>query len=234
MKGYTRLDDYRYERKYVAVGHEADQVEWALRRNTALFRPKFSGRQINNIYLDTPGLNCFHDNLFGNGSRWKVRIRWYGETLGEIKQPILEYKLKKGLVGTKRSWMLASFTMDENFDFNTLLDLIDRSDLDDEQVSDLKSLRPVLLNSYSRKYFVSFDGKLRATIDRNLKYYQLKSSWNSLFHPYEEKCKSVLELKYNKNNDELARDVSEQFPYRLDKNSKYATGMQYFNQGIAE
>lgn len=234
MENYTRLDTYRYERKYVTCDESTVHVENVLRCNQALFRPVFSERQINNIYFDTPGLDCFHDNLFGNGNRWKVRIRWYGQTLGEISQPILEYKLKRGLVGTKRSWKLAGFKIDKQFSFNTLIDLIDRSNLDAEQVNDLKKLRPVLLNSYVRKYFISFDQKVRATVDRELKYFELRSSWNSFFHPFQERNKTVLELKYDKNDDEKARDISAQFPFRLDKNSKYATGMQYFKPGVAE
>ena len=234
MEGYTFLNHYRYERKFVVNDSSAMRAEMVLKQNPALFRSIYKPRQINNIYFDSPGLECFYDNLFGNRERWKVRIRWYGETKGKIRQPILEYKLKKGLVGTKRSWPLASFEINGGFDGYALRDLILRSNIPDEQRHDLARLKPVLLNSYQRKYFISNDGLFRATIDQELRYYNLRSAWNMLYHAYEEHSKSVIELKYNQEYDTTASEITSAFPFRLDKNSKYATGMMYFNPGIAE
>jgi hypothetical protein len=34
--------------------------------------------------------------------RTKYRIRWYGKTIDIISNPVLELKIKKGLLGTKK------------------------------------------------------------------------------------------------------------------------------------
>ena len=104
IEGYTQLDSYRYERKFQSEGRSVGVVESLIRQNPVGFSPAFRPRQINNIYFDTPGLNCFHDNLRGVPNRWKFRVRWYGNNGNEISQPLLELKIKKGTVGTKKTW----------------------------------------------------------------------------------------------------------------------------------
>ena len=39
---------------------------------------------------------------------------------------------------------------------------------------------------------------------------------------------NVVELKYNLENDRLANSISNQFPFRLSKNSKYVNGVNQF------
>ena len=233
--GYTELNTYRYERKFVAHTFSRLGAEAVVKQNSAFFRSVFVPRNVNNIYFDTPGLDCYFDNLFGNGHRWKVRIRWYGEMFGAVKSPILEFKIKKGWVGTKKSFALPDFTLDrESFDAGIVKTLFEKADLPPEVQEKLAGLQVVLLNSYQRSYYSTLNSNFRITVDDQLRYFYLRPGWNRFQFEFKEELKTVVELKYNQEFDETAHEITNQFPFRLDKNSKFLAGMKHFRNEIAE
>lgn len=233
--GYTELTTYRYERKFVANKFSRVGAEAVVKQNSAFFTPIFQPRKVNNIYFDTPGLDCYFDNLFGNGNRWKTRIRWYNSVFGKVESPVLEFKIKKGLVGTKKSYRLPAFEINQNeFNGESLIHLFETAGLPDDVLEKLKGLQPVLLNSYNRSYFSSIDKKFRITIDDQLEYFNLRPTWNRFQFKHTERLKTVLELKYDNEWNNEAREITTQFPFRLDKNSKFVAGMSYFRSEIAE
>lgn len=235
MQGYTELKTYRYERKFVASRFSRLAAEAVVKQNSAFFTPVFYPRRVNNIYFDTPGLDCYFDNLFGSGERWKARIRWYNSRFGLIEKPILELKIKKGLTGTKRSFPLPEFCVDEQyFDFKVVTGLLKKAEIPEEIKMRLAAMQPVLLNCYQRSYFSSFDKKFRITVDTDLEYFNLRPTWNHLRHVYKEPTKAVIELKYDQKHDSEACKISNELPFRLDKNSKFVAGMSYFRSEIAE
>ena len=85
----TESTKYRYERKFLISSMTKHDVENLIRHNPRMFSEVFHKRCINNIYFDSPRLNNYFENVFGVMQRTKIRIRWYGELFGEIKQPIL-------------------------------------------------------------------------------------------------------------------------------------------------
>ena len=87
--------EWRYERKFVSDNLCYEQVEDAILENNFLFSEIYHKRQINNIYFDDIQFNAYHQNIEGLSQRKKYRLRWYGETFGEVKKPILEAKIKK-------------------------------------------------------------------------------------------------------------------------------------------
>src|SRR3712207_351051 len=113
-------DDLRYERKFFITGRSAKEIEQQLHFHPACFKEIYNERWINNIYLDTLGFNNYYDNLEGERERWKTRIRWYGGLFGEISKPVLEFKIKRGLLGNKKSYPLRSFTLNTAFNFQTI------------------------------------------------------------------------------------------------------------------
>lgn len=235
MQGYTELNTYRYERKFVAHSLNRFATEAVIKQNSAFFVPAYAARYINNIYFDTPGLDCYFDNLFGNGERWKARLRWYGDKFGEINSAVLEFKIKKGLVGTKKSYPMPSFVFTQSvFNTSELSKLFDKAGLPDEIREKLVGLQPVLLNRYLRSYYATLNKKFRITIDDQLEYFNMKPSWNHIQHSFKESNKVVVELKYDMENDINASDISNQFPFRLDKNSKFVSGMSHFRNEIAQ
>jgi len=210
------------------------QTEAIVKQNNAFFTSVFYPRKVNNIYFDTPGLDCYFDNLFGNGNRWKVRIRWYEELFGTINTPILEFKLKKGLVGTKKSFPLPGFEIEKSgFNADIFKNLFQKAELPEDVLGRLSGMQPVLINSYSRSYYSSLNRKFSITVDDNLEYYHLRPTWNDFHFVFRENQKTVLELKYDENLNAEAEKITNQFPFRLDKNSKFVTGMSHFRSEIA-
>ena len=235
MQGYTRLDTYRYERKFVAEKTTRKVCELIVKQNQAFFSETFSPRRVNNIYFDTPGMDCYFDNLFGVGNRWKVRIRWYGELFGDIKSPVLEFKIKKGFTGIKKSYELPPVKIGKNnFEGFVWKSYFVSADLPIEVLERLAGLQPVLLNTYQRSYFESINKKFRVTIDDEMEYYDIRSSWNHFLHVHKEHLKSVIELKYDEIWEEEAENITNQFPFRVDKNSKYIAGISHFRSEIAQ
>ncbi len=235
MNGYTELNSYRYERKFVTEHFSEVETEAVIKQNNAFFTSLFQPRKVNNIYFDTPGLDCYFDNLFGNSNRWKVRIRWYNNIFGEVNSPILEFKIKKGLVGIKKSFRLPGFQIDKNgFDSKQLVKLFEKAELPLDVKERLATMQPVLLNSYQRSYFSTFSKKFRVTIDSNLEYYNLRPTWNSFQFKFTEQQKTVVELKYDEKWNSEADTITNQFPFRLNKNSKFVAGMNHFRNEIPE
>ncbi len=235
MQGYTRLDTYRFERKFVAEKVNRQTAELVVKQNSAFFTIAYPARQVNNIYFDTPGMDCYFDNLFGVGDRWKVRVRWYGSLFGKVDSPVLEFKIKKGLAGTKRSYLLPPFEIGRTyFSGGIWKDYFRSLDLPDEARLKLSGVQPVLLNTYQRSYFTSVNQKFRITVDDNLEYYNLRPTWNHFLHVHREHLKSVLELKYDRDWAPEAEQITNQIPFRLDKNSKYVSGISHFKSEIAQ
>lgn len=223
----------RYERKFVISGVSKSGIEQIVKSHPSAFSELFHERNINNIYLDTPNLTYFQDNVVGKSRRKKVRIRWYGELYGRIEKPVLEFKFKAGAVGEKLSFRIKAFTLDENFSQNTLLESFAASDLPDWVREDILPLEPHLLNRYTRKYFLSFDKKFRTTIDNQLIYLDISRRNNSFIKKSVNEKDIIVELKYNFKYDDLANSVSGNFPFRMTKSSKYVNGVEQFIQGIA-
>ncbi len=233
--GYTELINYRYERKFVTEHFSEVETEAVVKQNNAFFTSLYQPRRVNNIYFDTPGLDCYFDNLFGNAKRWKVRIRWYNSVFGEVNSPILEFKIKKGLVGTKKSFRLPGFQIDKNgFDSKQLVQLFEKAELPLDVKERLAIMQPVLLNSYQRSYYSTFNKKFRVTIDSNLEYYNLRPTWNSFQFKFTEQKKTVVELKYDEQYNNEADTITNQFPFRLNKNSKFVAGISHFRNEIPE
>lgn len=228
IEGYTSLNSFRYERKF-ATPLSLSSIYPYVKNNAGLFSSIYAPRYINNIYLDTLNLNFYNENIIGTGNRKKIRIRWYGNLTGEIKSPILEYKIKKGLTGTKHSFILNDFTLTEQFSHNDLRNVLYNSELPDWVKVDVKELSPQLLNRYKREYFRSINKKFRITIDSEIEYYNVRSL-GANFIPYSKKeDMRIIELKYDEVNDTEAHYISNYFPFRMTKNSKYVNGIQNIN-----
>ncbi len=218
--------NYRYERKFtIPDSFSTKTIEQFILRNKFLFREVYYQRQVNNIYFDTEAYNDYFDNVLGVSNRKKIRIRWYGETFGEIKSPVLEIKIKKGLVGDKWSYKLVPFTLDNSFVHETAKEVFKNSNLPTPILESVKMVKPTLVNSYSRKYYLSADNRFRITLDFNLLYYKIDKLFNNFnFAPKGDENK-IVELKYGLTDDKDANSISTAFPFRLNKNSKYVNGV---------
>ena len=113
----------RRENKFVFPETELGSVTSSILTSRFLFSEIFTERRVNNIYLDSMTFSNLKDNLNGVQNRIKHRIRWYGDGL-EIRNPILEYKIKKGELGYKEYFSLPDFRFDETFYFDEYLEAI--------------------------------------------------------------------------------------------------------------
>ena len=232
---YTSLNNLRYERKFVCNSSHWGQLGIIVRQNSAAFKTAYPDRQVNNVYFDTPGLDCYYDNLFGVGKRWKARIRWYGELFQEIMQPILEIKIKDGLLGTKLSYMLHPIQFSNGLkQGRELKEVLSSSGLPEDVRSKMLAMQPVLVNNYKREYYVSGDNNYRLTLDSDLAYRDFQMFRKTTNQVYYEPGKLVVELKYAPEFNEGAGTISNSFPFRLNKNSKFVSGMAFIRPGVAE
>jgi len=228
-ENYTPLENARFERKFVA--HQSfSYVEQLIKLNPGGFRPIFEKRQINNVYFDTPNLNNYYDNHFGKAHRKKLRIRWYGNPEKTAENPVLEFKIKKGMSGLKESYPLPPLELKDLNLQDKWQSYLKKAELPDDVLYQLLNLRPVLLNSYERKYYKSFDNHYRVTLDFNLRFFNLM---RSVLEKSIAKQPIVLELKYDMDKDNAATKISAALPFRLGKFSKYAVGVECFHKHLA-
>src|SRR3990172_1179511 len=143
----AQIRDYRYERKSLGEERAAGQVPLMVRRPPSMFYEPYPPRVVNNLYLDTEEMDNYYANLSGAAERCKVRVRWYGELFGAIASPILEFKIKSGLVGSKQSHPFPAFRLDGNFSQRYFQGLARDPDLPDPVRHHLRTLNVVLCNN---------------------------------------------------------------------------------------
>ena len=213
----------RYERKFHVEDLSFDEVKNIIELNTKNFRQAYSNRYINNIYFDDFEMNNYKDNIEGNTNRKKVRIRWYGDLKGIIQSPCLEIKIKRGEIGYKDKSDLNNFELIENFllEYEKIKKNIKKLN----KYYIIANLRPTLVNRYQRSYYESYNKEFRLTLDQKLEYYIFFNRRVSFFQNYKQQKSVIVELKYNTQYSYKASEVSNQFPFRLSKSSKYVMGI---------
>ncbi len=216
---------YRYERKFIVPTSLAHNIINLISENPGNFSEIYEERQINNIYLDTLNYDFLKDNINGNTTRKKVRIRWYGNLYGTI-QPTLEIKIKSGLVGTKNSFKLPPININQDINIQDFRRILKSSELPKNILSDILILDFTLLNSYSRKYFLSSCKKIRLTYDSNLYYFNIKNYNNINLYSIKDQS-NIIELKYHQDEDNMVSKISNSFPFRMSRNSKYVNGFNF-------
>jgi SPX domain protein involved in polyphosphate accumulation len=217
---------YRYERKFLVEGIDQHQAIGLIKRHPYIFYQPYPPRYINNFYLDTPEMDNYSDNVSGAVDRRKVRLRWYGKLFGYIQTPTLEFKIKRGIVGTKRLYPLRDFSLEQGYNANQLQHLGKDSTLPEEIKLVLVTQQIVLLNRYYRYYFATRDNRFRLTVDSELSYHRIARFDNQFVHNQRVHNNTIVELKYDKTNDLEANRVSGFFPFRVTKSSKYVEGIE--------
>lgn len=220
------LNNLRYERKFFISQLNKYELETIVKLHPSIFDEIYYERYVNNIYFDSFDMINYFDNVDGQSQRFKFRIRWYGDLLGVIEKPILEVKIKQGQLGGKLHYPLDSFSLDEHLTNDKMSKIISASKIPDKLKYILLSLEYTLLNSYTRKYYQSKDKRYRITIDSNMRYVQLSRLHNPYLNELVDYLHNILELKYDKGDDEGARIITSYFQFRMTKSSKYVTGIE--------
>ncbi len=218
--------DFRYERKFLVEELDARQIRMLVERHPGMFYQPYPPRYVNNLYLDTEAMDNYFANVAGDANRHKVRIRWYGERLDRIVHPVLELKVKSGLVGTKYTYPFPEFSIDDGFAHRDFQQLIAGSSLPPEIRFYLRGLQVVLCNRYYRWYYATRDQRFRVTVDSGLEYYRVKKSHNRFVSRVTDHAHVVVEMKYDKHFDPQANRMAGFFPFSVTRNSKYVTGIE--------
>jgi len=219
-------EKYRFERKfYVPIMHSKDLV-FLLKTHPFQFKEIYYKRRVNNIYFDTPELDFFSKNIIGDARRVKFRIRWYDELTDMVINPVLELKIKRGYVGTKRSFKLKDFSIKDHV-LDNIINSVKNSEVDLDIATCFDFFQPTIMNSYMRQYFMSVDEKFRLTVDSELSYYMIDR--NKVYWRRRAQTKGcILEMKYSKSDDLLADKVTQPLNLRMTKFSKYVAGIKQF------
>ena len=226
MNTSPTIREYRYERKFRVEDLDDVQVRMLVKRHPSIFYSPYPPRYINNLYLDTLNMGNYHANVSGVGERQKARIRWYGDLFGKITKPVLEFKVKDGLVGAKYSYPFPTFSFDTSFSQKGFQKLIANADLPDDVRWQLRGMSVVLCNRYYRWYYVTKDEKYRVTVDKEMRYYHIRQAGNHFRHYFLDPKAIVVELKYARELDPYADRISGFFPFIVTRNSKYITGIE--------
>ncbi len=203
----------RYERKYVLEDVPLFDIIQMVKLHPVSFREIYPRRRVNNVYFDTVNFAAYRDNIMGIAHRTKFRIRWYGDDFETIRKPVLEEKIKHGELGYKKSQKLS------NTDWRHIS--VEASKLPQIEHGNLS---PVLLNSYYRYYYGTPDGRFRLTVDEGMAFGSFDQIAAKM--PYELMGKRIIEIKYDQEFSKQADRISQYFPLRPTKHSKYVFGIQ--------
>ena len=211
-------DIWRYETKLVVKDSSVSNLMNEIHGNPLMFSPLFTPRTVNNLYFDTLDLDHFHDHIYGYPKRAKIRLRWYGD-FDTPNDAVIEIKKKDGTVGSK-----ISFPATEKIDLGgpiSFLDILKRTSAPMQTQEALSHLVPSLFNTYHRAYFISANGKVRLTIDSDIKHKSVHTS----FWTEEPNDLRIVEFKYNQKEFFDGERALKNFSFVQDKSSKYVRGL---------
>jgi hypothetical protein len=179
---------------------------------------------VRSVYFDTPGLAGCWDNIEGIGRRVKLRLRWYDSVLPG-QDCFLEVKWRVNRVTGKRRLRLHSDQALGIYPYKTLLSSLATVVPEDYQLAMLEHPDPVLLVEYRREHFTSPEGRLRATLDYGLVYYdqtgrsRISTAFGQRYEGF-----AVLEGKLPVGCEEQLGEFLHPFTARVQRCSKYVHG----------
>lgn len=221
----TIPEDARLEIKFAAYEVHLHKVLNWIEQHPAAFKVPYSNRKVNNVYFDTLNYSAYEQNQSGMSARTKVRYRWYGDSLVP-DAGTLEVKCKRNYFGWKLRLPCPDMKVDPADDWNKIRrNLLGQLPPEGRTWLDIYS-DPILINRYSRRYFVSHDEKIRVTVDTN------QAVWDQRFKPmpnFNRKANIpeslVIEVKFDRKDRDLASNIIQTIPVRVSRHSKYMNGL---------
>tara|TARA_B100000029_G_C17493203_1_gene929836 strand:+ start:40 stop:723 length:684 start_codon:yes stop_codon:yes gene_type:complete len=193
----------------------------------------YDDRWVENIYYDNFQLSCALDNLAGIANRSKFRLRWYVKNKSQ-SNCFIEIKKREGRIGTK-----------EVISTNKQVDLIDIKNVfsvtspylakhfQNKKIPNTiiaQKILPTLQVKYERSYFL-YENLVRVTFDK-------PPIFKSLINEESEKkdwfadSLSVLEIKFDPKNLDLAKKLIHAMPFVPKRHSKYLRGLYCCNEAV--
>jgi SPX domain protein involved in polyphosphate accumulation len=224
----TYIQDARREIKFSGAISSKRLIEAWLNTSVGHFREHHPDRYVRSVYFDTPTLDSYVSNVAGISKRMKVRYRWYGEQI-DPQQGKLEIKTKLNSLGWKTSLEMG-YPVTSGVKFEKQLADIKIPNFNLSMYDCYKCYAlPVVTIGYKRKYFISRDGNVRATIDTDIFYSRQfgKPRYSEAINKfYKEQC--ILEIKCPHEYGPILPTQLEGVPLRITKNSKYVNAVNAF------
>lgn len=222
------VDKWRYEIKFVADPSYYDAIQQWINNHNLCFYEVYPTRMINNVYFDNDYLDSFKQNIQDANQKAKIRFRWYGDLNKSPEQPsALELKVSENQLGWKH---IEAVSLTKHLKEMTRDQLIQAIGA---QLSkhfrfrfDLSDI-PTLINSYKRYYYVSMDGRVRVTLDEQLKFYDVRRGEGfSLSYPAHIAKVLILEFKCAAKDIDHCRQAMDNIIIQRSRFSKYSFGMR--------
>ncbi len=219
--GTEQKPDLRYEIKMVAQEHYYHELMFVLRLNGAGIRGLYPPRRVQSIYLDTPHGAALGENHAGISHREKIRFRWYGPEERGV-HGTLENKVKENTIGWKHLLPIDTSLDVAGVDRVQFTEVL-RAHLTPEWRSRFcVFLEPVQWISYLREYYCTAEGKVRITIDRELRCADQRGRFLlSAQFPTPVPRALIIELKCAFEDYEHAGKLANRLPLSYDKCSKF-------------
>ena len=218
----------RREIKYVGLFSLLGHVKYWLRSHWCKFEEHYPDRNVRSIYFDNFSLSTYENNLTGVSDRFKLRYRWYGESLLPGRGA-LEVKRRINSLGWKSVDQISLQKINSEHYWSQITAAI-TAKCSSEARSILRSLNcPIATIGYKRKYFISRVGGVRATVDTDQFY--IRQFGQSV---YSRKARPLmpammtLEFKCANSDASLLPEILSTVPLRLTKNSKYVNAVNSF------
>ena len=224
------MNNYRSEIKFVCYEHNYYLLKNWIKLHKFNFFKEYEDRNVNNIYFDSFNYKAFNDNLIGIPSRLKVRYRWYGNLFSENKknEGSLEFKFKKNIYGYKKVFKIKDLTLSPSSNWRDIKNKILKTLTPEYKILFNRNSEKILINQYKREYFISKNKKLRITLDKNIKIFDQRFTFekpNFKFKNYTQDH-LVIEFKFNKEDKILLNDLDINIPIKASRNSKYINGVR--------
>jgi SPX domain protein involved in polyphosphate accumulation len=224
-------NELRFESKFISELTNLDAITRWLKGHRAGFRVLHPVRQVNNLYFDTFDYRSYGDNLAGISRRIKTRLRWYGDAEGGLPSSALEFKHRVNKQGWKDSYPLNKLALTD--DWRHLIAAISRQLPVDARHTFYSFPMPTLINNYSRAYYLSSDGHLRVTVDKNIKVFDQRNTTRPKFSPKINLPEYlVVEFKYHHDDFQSVDGIIRDFPLRPSRSSKYVTGVKAIVEAV--
>ncbi|MFO0911655.1 MAG: polyphosphate polymerase domain-containing protein [Pirellulales bacterium] len=216
----------RKEFKFVVPGTDWLKLRRLLEVNA---RPVVYNRReskVRSIYFDDASLSACYANLNGLGQRDKLRLRWY-DSLVPARSFFVEIKWRRNRVtGKHRLAVTSSQPLGELSYRQITAHLLDDLPVELRPVV-LRYHEPTVLVEYSREHYLSTDGAVRLTIDRDIAFFDQtgRRGINTRFRqPLEDLV--LVEAKVGVGQEHLVQRMLYPFCLRTERCSKYVHGCQ--------
>lgn len=217
----------RYEIKFICYEHNYFSLLNWIKINQLNFKQEYPSRYVNNIYFDSIDNKFYTDNIYGISSRLKIRYRWYGP-LNQCDIGKLEFKFKRNLFGWKKDFLINSKLINENLNWKSINSIISNELSGFYSGLFQNNSKPQIINSYKRDYFISFNKKIRITLDKKHKIFDQRIFDSPNFK--KRKIRNdylVIEFKFNRKDLRYYKQLLNKFlPIQISKNSKYINGIR--------